>query len=199
MPGHWVRRLASYITRYEPQTFTGKQRQARVAGMRGGDTLRVVARKGTWGMPCEYSVRISGIEAPEMDPPAAWPHRRLHKQAAQGAQARLAEILPVGSAVQIRVKSEKNDGELVGAVWTMVPCCTEGCRLGHVGTGFGVGGGLGFGVGCGLQCSEVPGVDVGKTLLYEGTVREFRRGPTQMFTEQQLKDIISKTESLWST
>ena len=147
------------------RTFSGSKRLARVVKVYDGDTINVVTRLSARERHYEYPVRIAGIDAPEMRPLLSLPNRDLHKEAAVAARDRLAELIPVGSAVLIDYDGNEKFGRLLGTVHTL--------RRRHW-----------------WSCWE-PDVNVADRLLQEGMVLEYSGAAKVEFSEEQLRHIVA--------
>jgi endonuclease YncB( thermonuclease family) len=151
-----------------------------------GDTINIVTRLGRWEKFYEYSLRIAGIDAPEVRPALATEHRDLHQAAGFAARDRLAQLIPVNSYIHVKFEKEEKYGRLLGTVWTLEPCCTRGCWR-----GLSV---YRFGLYPGLQCCEVTGVNVGEQLLEEEMVVPYDGKTKVQFTVEQLRKIVETTK-----
>jgi len=129
-----------------------------------GDTINVVTRLNKREDYYEYSIRLMGIDAPEMKPPMTMPNRDLHKQAAVAARDRLAEIIPIDSVVCVEFQKEEKFGRLLGTVHTLKSTW------------------------CG--CWWKRDIDAGNQLLQEGMVVEYSGGSKSEFTDEQLHRIV---------
>jgi endonuclease YncB( thermonuclease family) len=113
-----VRRMRT-VTSAGKRTFEGQTRLARVVSVYDGDTIKVITRLDSHEKHREYSVRLMGIDTPEMAPRMTTPDRDLHKAAAVVARDRLAALIPAGAVVQIRFEKEDVYGRLLGTVHTL--------------------------------------------------------------------------------
>lgn len=145
------------------RTFNGVRRLGRVSQIYDGDTIHISTSLNPREDTFEYSVRLAGIDAPEMKPPLDMPNRDVHKQAAEAVRARVAEIIPVGTVVCVDYSKEEKFGRLMGRVHTLEPGC------------------------CGLRWR--PKDDVASILLQEGLVVEYSGGAKEGFSDEQLRRI----------
>jgi endonuclease YncB( thermonuclease family) len=151
-----------------------------------GDTINIITRLGRWEKYYEYSLRIAGIDAPEVRPQLTTEHRELHKAAGYAVRDRLAQLIPVNSYVYVAFYKEEKYGRLLGSVWTLEPCCTRSCLRGFSR--------FGFGPYPGFQCCEVAGMNVAEQLLEEEMVLPYDGKTKVMFSVEQLHKIAETTK-----
>jgi micrococcal nuclease len=95
------------------RTFQGKKRLAKLISIYDGDTFTIVTRLSPKEPFCEYSIRLSGIDTPEIrhsDP--------LHKQAGHIVRDVLRDIYPIGTIFLVQFEHEDKYGRLLGTLWT---------------------------------------------------------------------------------
>lgn len=81
------------------RSFRGALRLARVERVYDGDTINVLTALDNREPYYEYSLRILGIDAPELTPPRRMEHRELHVEAAKVARDRLRVLIPPKSII----------------------------------------------------------------------------------------------------
>lgn len=102
-----------------PRTFAGAKRYAKIVSVYDGDTITVATRLSRKEPHYHYSVRIAGIDTPELRPSRSDPDADLHKEAGIRARNRVRELLPEGSVVLIEFSKEGKYGRLLGEVHTL--------------------------------------------------------------------------------
>ena len=122
------------------RSFRGALRLARVERVYDGDTINVLTALDNREPYYEYSLRILGIDAPELTPPRRMEHRELHVEAAKVARDRLRVLIPPKSIICVEYKPEEKYGRLLGAIyddeWELYDedpnrVLTESCNLGQ--------------------------------------------------------------------
>lgn len=84
-----------------------------------GDTFTIFTRLRKKEVFAEYSIRLSGLDAPEVKPAIkTTPHRELHKQAGIHVRDLLRQWLPEGSILIVDFEKEEKYGRLLGRIWT---------------------------------------------------------------------------------
>ena len=147
------------------RTFAGTRQLCRVTKVYDADTINVVTRLSKREDHFEYSVRLFGIDAPEMRPSMDMPNRDLHKQAAMVVRDRLVELIPVDSVVCIEFEKEEKFGRLMGVVRMLEPGWW-GCRW-------------------------YPAMSVAEQLLKEGLVMAYSGGAKAGFDDAHLRRIVN--------
>ena len=154
------------------RSFRGALRFARVERVYDGDTINVLTSLDNNEPNYEYSLRILGIDAPELTPPRRMPNRELHVAAARVVRDRLKLLIPITSIVCVEFKPEDKFGRLLGTVyddeWELYDedprrVLTEDCSLGY-------------------------------QLLQEGFVNEYTGRRKTPFTVQKLEKIMELGE-----
>jgi endonuclease YncB( thermonuclease family) len=114
----WQRWQISRAPAGRKRTFKGLTLWARVVRVYDGDTVTVVARHPTDKVAYDYSVRLAGIDTPELRVGASDANRELHKRAGQVARDRLQEKIPAGTMVIFEGTGEdKYSGRLLGKLY----------------------------------------------------------------------------------
>lgn len=149
------------------RTFKGRTLIARVEKVYDGDTINILTRLTRREKYWEYSLRIVGIDAPEVTLPRNSPNRELHMNAGRIVRNRLAELIPVSSNVLIKFQKEDKYGRLLGEVFTLEPCC---------------------GIGC---CWWRPGENVAEQLVQEGMVVRYDGKGKPEFSKEDLERIVN--------
>jgi len=99
------------------RSFRGVLQLARVERVYDGDTINVLTALDNREPYYEYSLRILGIDAPELTPPRRMRYRELHVEAAKVARDRLRVLIPEKSIICVDYKPEEKYGRLLGAVY----------------------------------------------------------------------------------
>jgi endonuclease YncB( thermonuclease family) len=150
------------------RSFRGVLQLARVERVYDGDTINVLTALDSREPYYEYSLRILGIDAPELTPPRRIQHRDLHVEAAKVARDRLRVLIPEKSIICVDYKPEDKYGRLLGTIydddWALYDedpnrALTEARNL-------------------------------GQQLLEEGFVNEYLGRRKTLFTPQKLEEII---------
>lgn len=150
------------------RSFRGVLQFARVERVYDGDTINVLTALDNREPYYEYSLRILGIDAPELTPPRRMLHRELHIAAAKVARDRLRVLIPDKSIICVNYKPEDKYGRLLGTIyedeWELYDedpnrVLAESCNL-------------------------------GQRLLEEGFVNEYTGRRKTPFTPQKLEEII---------
>lgn len=154
------------------RSFRGVLQFARVERVYDGDTINVLTALDNREPYYEYSLRILGIDAPELTPPRRMQHRELHVAAAKVARDRLRVLIPDKSIICVDYKPEDKYGRLLGTIyvdeWELYDedpnrVLAESCNL-------------------------------GQRLLEEGFVNEYTGRRKTPFTPHKLEKIISLGE-----
>lgn len=97
------------------RTFEGLFLWGRVVKVYDGDTVTIVAQHPSDKKAYDYSVRLAGIDTPEIKVPANHPDRELHKRAGEIVRDVLARRIPIGTVVIFEGTGEdKYSGRLLG-------------------------------------------------------------------------------------
>jgi endonuclease YncB( thermonuclease family) len=107
------------------RTFAGCTRYARVISVYDGDTITVATRLHRSEPFCRYSVRLAGVDTPEVRTADA-----LHKDAGLAVRDRLRALLPSGTVIIVDFDSEDKYGRLLGTAHTVVGGWVRGRRRG---------------------------------------------------------------------
>ena len=102
----------------EKRTFSKTTRLARLVSIYDGDTFNIITRLRKSEPFYQYSVRLSGIDAPEIRPTMDTPNRDLHKQAAIRVRNVLRTMYPEGTIFLIDFEKEEKYGRLLGTIWS---------------------------------------------------------------------------------
>ena len=78
----------------DKRTFKNVTRLVRLVDIYDGDTFKVITRLSSKEPTYEYSLRLAGIDAPEMKPLLTDPDRDLHKRAAINVRDILRKRFP---------------------------------------------------------------------------------------------------------
>ena len=105
------------------RTFKGRVGHlVRLKTIYDGDTFTVVTRLHRGEPFFEYSIRLAGLDAPEVKPAIkGTPHRELHKKAGLHVRDLLRAELPIGSLLMVDFDKEEKYGRLMGRIWTVRP------------------------------------------------------------------------------
>ena len=115
-------RALSKATCQGKRTFNGKTLLARVVRVYDGDTIFIETRLSSKEPLYEYSLRLTGVDAPEIKPQKDCPHRELHKKAAVVSKD-FVQGLCLDQIVQIEFQKEEKYGRLLGTVYTLKKGC----------------------------------------------------------------------------
>lgn len=99
------------------RTFAGKTLLARLHSIHDGDTFNVITRMHKGERYALYSLRLLGIDTPELNPRKNVPHRDLHKKAGHHVTDYLCKQYPPGTIFQVEFVGEDNFGRPLGTVW----------------------------------------------------------------------------------
>ncbi len=99
------------------RSFKNTVQLARVERVYDGDTINILTSLNSREPYYEYSLRILGIDAPELNPPLIVPNRETHIAAAKVARDRLKVLLPESSIICVDYKSEDKYGRLLGTIY----------------------------------------------------------------------------------
>lgn len=113
-----ARRLRQGTDVAQKRSFQGETRLCKLQSIYDGDTFRVITRLNSKEPFYNYSIRLAGIDAPEMKPPMSDPIRNLHKQAAVAVRDLLRDKYPPGSLFLVDFDREDKYGRLLGRIWT---------------------------------------------------------------------------------
>ncbi len=122
------------------RSFRGALRLARVERVYDGDTINVLTALDNREPHYEYSLRLLGIEAPELTAPRRMKNRELHVAAAKVSRDRLRVLIPEKSIICVDYKPEDKYGRLLGTIyedeWELYDedpnrVLTEACNLGQ--------------------------------------------------------------------
>ena len=114
----WRRYKISKAPAGQKRTFDGLLLWGRVVKVYDGDTVTIVTRHPNDKTAYDYSVRLAGIDTPELRVSKDDPNRVLHKQAGTVARDRLSQKIPVGTMVIFEGTGEdKYSGRLLGKLY----------------------------------------------------------------------------------
>lgn len=102
----------------EKRTFNGKTLMARLSSIYDGDTFNIITRLGKNEPFYEYSIRLAGVDAPEMRPLMTMADRDLHKRAAVAVRDILRIKFPNKSIFLVDFDKEDKYGRLLGTLWS---------------------------------------------------------------------------------
>lgn len=102
----------------EKRTFQGETKLCKLKSIYDGDTFRIITRLNSKEPFYDYSIRLTGIDAPEMKPLLSDPDRDLHKQAATAVRDFLRDKYPPGTLFLVDFDREDKYGRLLGRIWT---------------------------------------------------------------------------------
>ena len=111
-------RVLSHCDKVKRRTFNGLIRLVKLVSVYDGDTFKVVTSLSCKEECAEYTLRLSGIDTPELRPIETTPHRELHKTAGLAVRDMLKKIFPVGTVFSVVFDQEDKYGRLLGTVWT---------------------------------------------------------------------------------
>lgn len=97
-------------------TFAGLTRPACVADVYDGDTVHIVTRRSKEEPYAKYTLRLLGVDAPELRPGLSLRDRALHIDAAQHARRCLAQVV-LHKQVEVEFMPEEKFGRLLGTVY----------------------------------------------------------------------------------
>lgn len=102
----------------EKRTFHGKTRPVKVISVYDGDTIQIITNLSQHEPLYEYSLRLYGIDTPELKPSLTLNHREAHVLAAQKARDALKNLVMDKMCVVEFTKEDKY-GRLLGTLWTL--------------------------------------------------------------------------------
>lgn len=105
----------------EKRTFAGLACLVKLKSIYDGDTFRIIARKSNKEPYHEYSLRLAGLDAPEVKPSYDTPDCALHKLAGITVRNHLMEKYPPGTILWVEFDKEEKYGRLLGTVWSTKP------------------------------------------------------------------------------
>jgi endonuclease YncB( thermonuclease family) len=100
------------------RTFNNQKRLAVVTDVYDGDTINIVTRLNNSEKYAKYSVRVSGVDTPEIRPSSAVPHQELHKKAGLAVKKYIENILIPGTLLIVKFQKEDKYGRLLGTIFT---------------------------------------------------------------------------------
>lgn len=101
------------------RTFKGLTRLVRLVEIYDGDTFKIITRLCPQEPLFQYSLRLSGIDAPEIKPKANTPDLNIHKKAGIAVRDKLRQLYPIGTIFIVDFEEEDKYGRLLGTVWTV--------------------------------------------------------------------------------
>ena len=166
MKGLWAWKELSVAKNGGRRTFGGKMRYARVEKVYDGDTIYILTKLDKGETYYQYSLRIAGIDTPEIRPSGSTPDRELHKEAGNVVKDFVKELLPPKTMVVVKFHPEDKYGRLLGSVhlikkkkWGRKP------ELGD---------------------------ELGELLVKKGYAKEYMGGTKEEFSTQDLEHIVGR-------
>jgi len=147
------------------RTFRAQTRLVRLHQIIDGDTFRVITNLNDNEPFQQYSLRLSGLDTPEMRPRLSNPMRDMHKKAAIHVRDQLQTLYPTGTIFIVDFNNEDKYGRLLGQIWTTK-------RMYR---------------GLGKVCKDQ---DVCKLILDRGWALPYKGGKKSEFTQPQLFKIL---------
>lgn len=118
-----INREFRYLVRHngevKKRTFQGHTRLVRLVEIYDGDTFKIQTRLDTKEPLFQYSLRLAGLDAPEMKPLMSVPDRDLHKKAATAVRDQLRQLYSPGTIFLVDFDREDKYGRLLGTIWTV--------------------------------------------------------------------------------
>jgi len=148
------------------RTFKDQSRLVRLQQIFDGDTYRIITKLNPSEPLQQYSLRLAGLDTPEMKPALSDPMRDLHKAAAICVRDQLQALYPIGTIFIADFDSEDKYGRLLGRLWTIKKQF----------------------LGLGRLCKDK---DVYQLILERGWGIPYNGGKKVAFTHQQLSKILN--------
>ena len=111
----------------ESRTFDGLTCLAKLVSIYDGDTFKIIMGLISGELFYLYSVRLAGIDTPEVRPTQDTPDRELHKKAGLYVKELLRMAFPEGTIFYIDFQKEEKYGRLLGTI-----CTTKKSWLGTI-------------------------------------------------------------------
>jgi endonuclease YncB( thermonuclease family) len=110
--------LAKHIN-IDKRTFKGQKLFVKLHEIYDGDTFKVVTRLNDNGAYHMYSLRLSGLDTPELKPLLSLANRDNHVSAGFKVRDILRSMYPVGTIFKVHFESEDKYGRLLGTIYTL--------------------------------------------------------------------------------
>lgn len=101
------------------RTFNKMTKFVKLVEIYDGDTFKIITKLDNHEGYRKYSVRLSGIDAPEVRPNKHTPYQKLHKQAGIHVRDILRSKFPQGTIFIVDFDKEEKYGRLMGNVYTI--------------------------------------------------------------------------------
>lgn len=117
------RRQRNKLIRVDPEdcekrTFQGVTRLAKLTDIYDGDTFTIITNLCDGEKLYKYSIRLYGIDTPELKPRYCTADRELHIRAAKHVRDLLKDSYPVGTMFYVDFEKEEKYGRVMGTIWT---------------------------------------------------------------------------------
>jgi len=159
--------LKRYANNVSKRTFKAQTLLVRLHQIVDGDTFHIITKLNSNEPLHQYSLRLIGLDTPEMKPHLSNPMHDLHREAAIYVRDQLRALYPVGTIFIVDFDNEDKYGRLLGKIWTIK---------------------RGF-LGLGRLCKDK---DVCQLILARGWAIAYNGGKKVEFTQQQLLKIINQ-------